>query len=115
MNFVPAFGPVSLVVFDKACLDFAHLFDLLQRGVFRGTRAKENMACQVIATLPASGRILHDEIVSLRNAAAFDHYPELMRRITPLVEIDGREQELVFLTNNLQWSPASVADLYRCR
>jgi IS4 transposase len=31
------------------------------------------------------------------------------------VEIDGREQEMVFLTNNMEWSPASVADLYRCR
>ena len=31
------------------------------------------------------------------------------------MEIDGREQEMVFLTNNLEWSPASVADLYRCR
>ena len=38
-----------------------------------------------------------------------------MRRITALVEIDGKEQEMVFLTNNLEWSPASVADLYRCR
>jgi hypothetical protein len=107
--------PGEIVVFDKAYLDFAHLFDLLQRGVFWVTRAKDNMVCEVIDSLPAVGRILRDEIVSLRNATAFDHYPELMRRITALVEIDGREQELVFLTNNLQWSPASVADLYRCR
>lgn len=32
-----------------------------------------------------------------------------------VVEIEGREQEMVFLSNNLEWSPASVADLYRCR
>ena len=38
-----------------------------------------------------------------------------MRRIVALVEIDGEEREMVFLTNNLQWSPRSVADLYRCR
>jgi IS4 transposase len=25
------------------------------------------------------------------------------------------EREMVFLTNNLPWSPRSVADLYRCR
>ena len=107
--------PGEIVVFDKAYLDFAHLFDLFQRGVFWVTRAKDNMVCEVIDSLPVAGRILRDEIISLRHAAAFDHYPELMRRITALVEIDGREQELVFLTNNLQWSPASVADLYRCR
>jgi hypothetical protein len=107
--------PGEIVVFDKAYLDFAHLFDLLQRGVFWVTRAKDNMVCEVIDSLPVAGRILRDEIVSLRHATAFERYPELMRRITALVEIDGREQELVFLTNNLQWSPASVADLYRCR
>jgi hypothetical protein len=107
--------PGEIVVFDKAYLDFAHLFDLLQRGVFWVTRAKDNMVCEVIDSLPVAGRILRDEIISLRHATAFEHYPELMRRITALVEIDGREQELVFLTNNLQWSAASVADLYRCR
>jgi len=27
----------------------------------------------------------------------------------------GKEREMEFLTNNLQWSAGSVADLYRCR
>jgi len=31
------------------------------------------------------------------------------------VEVDGKEREMEFLTNNLQWSATSVADLYRCR
>src|SRR5437667_9557052 len=38
-----------------------------------------------------------------------------MLRIVALVEIDGKEREMTFLTNNLKWSPRSVADLYRCR
>ncbi len=105
----------EVVVFDKAYLDFAHLFELLQRGVFWVTRAKENMACEVLKALPVAGRILRDEIIGLRTASALLDYPDLMRRITALVEIDGREVEMVFLTNNMQWSPASVADLYRCR
>ena len=41
--------------------------------------------------------------------------PELMRRVVALVEIDGKEREMTFLSNNLAWSPRSVADLYRCR
>jgi hypothetical protein len=105
----------EIVIFDKAYLDFAHLFDLFQRGVFWVTRAKDNMACEVRTSLPVAGRILRDEIIVLRNSTAFADYPELMRRITALVEIDGREQELTFLTNNLEWSPRSVADLYRNR
>jgi hypothetical protein len=105
----------EIVVFDKAYVDFAHLFDLLRRGVFWVSRAKDNMACEVLKALPVAGRILRDEIIVLRNAGAFADYPDVMRRITALVEIDGVETEMVFLTNNMEWSPASVADLYRCR
>ena len=32
-----------------------------------------------------------------------------------LVEVDGQEVEMVFLTNNLEWSAASIIELYRCR
>ena len=67
------------------------------------------MACEVLKALPVAAHILRDEIIALRHAAALSDYPELMRRITALVEIDGREQELVFLSNNLEWSPL------RCR
>jgi len=35
-----------------------------------------------------------------------------MRRVRPLVEVDGKEREMEFLTNNLCWSASS---LYRCR
>jgi len=106
----------EIVVFDKAYLDFAHLFDLLQRGVFWVTRAKENMAYQVITTLPVSGgNILRDELIVLLTHSAANDYPDVLRRITALVEVDGCEQEMVFLTNNMEWSPASVSDLYRCR
>jgi hypothetical protein len=58
-------------------------------------------------------KILKDEVIVLSNPNK--PAPELMRRIVALVEIDGEEREMVFLTNNLEWSPRSVADLYRCR
>ncbi len=31
------------------------------------------------------------------------------------MEVDGKEKLMTFLTNQLTWSPQSVADLYRCR
>jgi hypothetical protein len=39
------------------------------------------------------------------------NYPQPMRRVRPLVEVDGKEREMEFLTNNLCWSASS---LYRC-
>ena len=31
------------------------------------------------------------------------------------VVVDGQERELVFLTNQLEWSAWTIAELYRCR
>jgi hypothetical protein len=105
----------EIVLFDKGYVDFEHLQDLEERGVFWVTRAKDNMAYEVVGTMPASNdpKILRDEIIQLSNPK--QAAPELMRRVVALVEVDGEEREMVFLTNNLTWSPRSVADLYRCR
>jgi len=105
----------EIVLFDKGYVDFEHLRDLDRRGVFWVTRAKDNMAYEVVAKMPESkdSKILRDEIVRLKNAQ--EPAPELMRRVVALVAVDGEEREMVFLTNNLKWSPRSVADLYRCR
>lgn len=105
----------EIVLFDKGYVDFGHLGDLDRRGAFWVTRAKDNMAYEVVKQMPRSNdeKILADEVIVLQdpNKPA----PELMRRVVALVEIDGVEREMVFLTNNLEWSPRSVADLYRCR
>jgi hypothetical protein len=38
-----------------------------------------------------------------------------VRRVVALVEVDGVEREMAFLTNQFDWAASSVADLYRCR
>jgi IS4 transposase len=105
----------EIALFDKGYVDFEHLLDLDARGIFWVTRAKENMAYEVVKPMPRSKdeKILRDEIIRLNNPK--QPAPELMRRVVALVEIDGEEREMTFLTNNLEWSPRSVADLYRCR
>ena len=106
-------GEIGL--FDKGYVDFGHLRDLDQRGAFWVTRAKDNMAYEVVQKMPKSKdeKILKDEVIVL--SSPNKPAPELMRRVVALVEIDGQQREMVFLTNNLHWSPRSVADLYRCR
>jgi hypothetical protein len=105
----------EIVLFDRGYVDFGHLRDLDERGVFWVTRAKENMAYEVLKKMPRSAdvKILADEIILLSNPNK--PAPELMRRVVAVVEIDGQEREMTFLTNHLEWSPRSVADLYRCR
>jgi len=105
----------EIVLFDKGYVDFGHLRDLDERGAFWVTRAKDNMAYNIVRKMPKSkdDKILKDEVIVLSNPNK--PAPELMRRVVALVEIEGEEREMVFLTNNLEWSPRSVADLYRCR
>jgi hypothetical protein len=107
----------EIVIFDKAYVDFAHLWALALRGVFFVTRAKDNLNYVTARRRPqpSDRRILKDELVALTGYYSRLGYAGLLRRVTALVEIDGEEREMVFLTNNLDWAPSSVSDLYRCR
>lgn len=107
----------EIVIFDKAYVAFAHLFDLCLRGVFWVTRSKDNLQFRVVRKLQRGrvGNIIRDDLVKLKNAKSRQDYPETLRRVIALVEVDGRIQEMVFLTNNLEWSAQTIADLYRCR
>lgn len=56
-----------------------------------------------------------DELIVPTGQWVKGDYPGMLRRVTARVEIDAEICELVLLTNNLEWSAGSVADLYRCR
>jgi Transposase DDE domain/Domain of unknown function (DUF4372) len=107
----------EIVLFDKAYVDFDHLADLETRGVVWVTRAKENLQYEVLQTFPvkAGGKIVSDELIGLKNPTSQQAYPEILRRVTAWVEVDGQERLMTFLTNQLTWSAGSIAALYKCR
>jgi hypothetical protein len=107
----------EIVIFDKAYVDFGHLADLAIREVFWVTRAKDNLEFRVVRKLQRGriGNILADDMIELTTAKSHNAYPNWMRRVVALVEVDGQMREMVFLTNNPQWSAQTIADLYRCR
>jgi IS5 family transposase len=107
----------EIVLFDKGYYELAHFRELAERGVSFVTRAKDNIACRVKKRLPRGKdpRVIKDELIVLKGHYYRQDYPGVLRRVTARVELDGQERILVFLTNNLEWSGGSVADLYRCR
>jgi hypothetical protein len=107
----------EIVIFDKAYIDLEHLADLSMREVFWVTRAKENLEYRVVRKIQhgRAGNILADDLIQLTNPPSRKAYPEWIRRVAAWVEVDGQMRAMVFLTNNLAWSPATIADLYRCR
>lgn len=107
----------EIAVFDKAYTRFKHLFELTERGVWWVGRAKDNMNYRVLRTLQTTAhkRILRDELIEMDLDKSREAYPIALRRVTALVEINGVDVEMVFMTNNLEWSAWTIAELYRCR
>lgn len=107
----------EIAIFDKAFLAFAHLRQLTERGIFWVTRSKENLDYRVVERRLAkpNGNILRDDLICLRGIKSRKLYPEVLRRVQARVQLKGEMVELEFLTNHLEWSAQSVADLYKCR
>jgi hypothetical protein len=106
----------EIVVFDKAYLHWSQ-WALHQRGVFWVTRAKKSLDCRKVRSLSQSKdrRILKDEWVRLGGFYSKKDCPQPLRRIVGRLEVDGPEVVMTFLTNNLEWSACTIADLYRGR
>jgi hypothetical protein len=104
-------------LFDKAYINFLHLFSLNRRGVHWVTRAKDNMAYTVKSKLlkKPSGKILRDDLILLKSPKSRNQYPDAIRRVEMLVELDGKETVMVFITNNTVWAASSVGALYKSR
>ena len=105
----------EIVVFDKAYVVFEHLHTLEQRGIIWVSRAKDNLQYRVLDSRPVSGSIISDEIIELTVPQSLDAHPAPLRRIQARLEVDGKLREMVFITNQFDWAPSSVCDLYRCR
>jgi len=108
----------DIAVFDRAYNDFASLAELDRRDVFYVVREKEGMRFGVVrrtAKRKLPKNVLSDEIIQLTGVRTSKAYPKAIRRIRARVEVDGKMREMVFLTNNFEWSAATVAELYRAR
>ena len=95
-------------IFDRGYVDLDHFAELSKRGVIWVTRWKEGMTADVFESRPVKGKILADEIVGLSDS-------QMARRVRALVVVDDEEREMVFLTNQLEWSAQLIVDLYGCR
>ena len=107
----------EIVLFDKAYVDFEHLLDLDARGVFWVSRAKDNLQSRCVKRRikRAEGQILRDDEIVLRTPATRKHYPKGLRLVRAIVERDGKDVEMIFITNNFEWAPSTIADLYKHR
>jgi hypothetical protein len=104
----------AFYIMDRGYLDFARLHRLHQAGSFFVTRAKANLRFTRRYSLPTdrSSGIICDQLGTLTGFYSQQHFPTTIRRIK-IKDAEGKT--LVFLTNHLDLSAQSIADLYRCR
>jgi hypothetical protein len=104
----------TTLVIDRGYTDYEWFAKLTQRAVHFVTRLKENANYGVVErrALPHRRRVRRDEVIFFFKLAQAG-VECFFRRI----EFYDEEQDrvLVFLTNNLGWSPATIAALYKQR
>lgn len=105
----------AFYVMDRGYLDFARLYKLHLASAFFVTRARKRFDFQRLYSQPvdrATG-VICDQTVTLVNPVPKQGYPEKLRRIRYRDAIT--DQRLVFLTNNFNLPPLTIAQLYRSR
>jgi len=67
-------------------------------------------------TTTTHSSVLRDQIIEMTGLRTKQNYDgKILRLVEALIEIDGKEVIMQFVTNNLNWSAWTVAELYRAR
>ena len=107
------FEPGTILVFDRGYVDYRWYESLTRQGVFFVTRLRHDAHYRVCESRsrPQQGPIRRDQIIRL--GSAWYRQKHLLRRIE--VEVPGKEDPLVLLTNHLTFGPTTIARIYRDR
>ena len=117
----------DILVADRAYTDFGFLCELALRGVFFVVRQKRNMKMGIVERRTVVGteadkrdevEVLKDETVRPKRRSTAAKYAAddgLLRRVTAKVVVQGKWKKMVFFTNNFDWTPRTIAELYKAR
>jgi hypothetical protein len=109
-----SFAAGTMLVFDRGYADYDWWLWLTRQKVHFVTRLKDSADYGVVEprAVPADSHIIRDEVIVL--CAQQDIGPEAqLRRIE--VWVEDKQQTMVFLTNNLKLSAATIAAIYKDR
>ena len=112
---VPALSPDSILLVDRAYIDYNWLYSLTKNRLFFVTRVKKNMNCMVLGQqkLPNNNGVVADRRVRLSNYYQSRYYPESLRLVTVAEPEIG--EPVTFMTNNFTLDDSTVAELYKSR
>ncbi len=111
----PELSPDSILLIDRAYIDFKWLYSLTVKKLFFVTKAKRNMKYKVIGqqNVPKNKGVISDYHIRLTNFYQRKTYPASLRLVT-YVDLETGEEH-VFVTNNFKLAARTIADLYKSR
>ena len=112
---VPTLSPDSILLIDRAYIDYNWLYSLTKQKLFFVTRMKKNMKYTVLGQqkLIEKNGVLSDCRVRLENYYQSNYYPEALRLVTVVNPETG--DLITFMTNNFVLDAPTIAELYKSR
>jgi IS4 transposase len=109
------FSPGTVVVDDRAYNDYRLFGKWTSQGVYFVTRMKDNAQYVSVGDgkLPQNRNILKDELIEFAAPLAQEKCPYPLRRIE--VYDPEKDENVVFLTNHLEWGATTIARVYKDR
>tara|TARA_B100000315_G_scaffold255149_1_gene297787 strand:+ start:110 stop:1288 length:1179 start_codon:yes stop_codon:yes gene_type:complete len=111
----PSLSPDSMLLVDRAYIDYRWLYSLTKNRLFFVVKAKSNMKYKVLGQqeTPKNNGVLSDCRACLSNYYQSRNYPEPFRLVTVVDPKTG--QQVTFMTNNFTLDAETIAELYKSR
>lgn len=106
----------SVLIMDRAFLDFDWLNVLDSKGIFFVSRLKSNAQIEIAErylTDEKKEHIMSDEDIKMTGFYTAKKYPSKLRIVK--VYDEKNDQELTLLTNNFSWTAETISQLYKAR
>jgi Transposase DDE domain/Domain of unknown function (DUF4372) len=107
--------PGAFYVMDRGYVDFERLYHFVLAGAFFVTRAKTNIQSSRLESRPveAGTGVRSAPVIWLSLPKSIEHCPDRLRRVSYRDPESGKA--FIFLTNNFDLPPLTIAQLYKSR
>jgi hypothetical protein len=108
------FAPGTIVAMDKGYVDYAWWKEMCDGGVYFVTRLKQDLKYEVIQKnpVPEHSKVKGDHWIEI--AATLQRPFKLVLRVVTIWD-EEKQEELVFLTNHLEFAASTIAGIYKQR
>jgi len=112
---VPELSPDSILLVDRAYIDYNWLYSLTKNKLFFVIRTKSNMKYTVLGQQEPTinNGLMQDRRVRLANYYQSRYYPASLRLVTVIDPETG--EPISFMTNNFVLAAGTIAELYKSR